>query len=115
MTNSNLSYRLRRSLLVAPNNPGAERIIKPKGERSWEEVGWSGRGHRRPINTELGICCRYLYPGMVRTRRGQMIAAHSWEHYDLKQYLDQGTFQMAVWNIFWVSYFILSLVDKLMF
>ena len=74
----------------------------PKGTRAWLEVNWDGTGHRTPVNTELGTICRYCYPGMVSVG-GRQVAAHSWSHWGLKQYADQGSFQEAVWNMFWVS------------
>jgi hypothetical protein len=35
-------------------------VIRPVGERQWEDVNWDGEGHRTCINTKLGTfagCC----------------------------------------------------------
>jgi hypothetical protein len=74
----------------------------PKGTRSWEEPGWDGTGHCRKVNTELGSCCRFCYPGTV-VIGGQKIAAHFWEHWGFKEYAGHGTCQDAVASMFWVS------------
>jgi hypothetical protein len=76
-------------------------VIRPVGE-SWEDVNWDGTGHRTCVNQELGTFVRLLYPGMVHDA-GKRVAASSWTHWGLKNYRDQGTFQDAVANMFWVS------------
>jgi hypothetical protein len=77
-------------------------VIHPVGEHQWEDVNWSCEGHCTCINTELGIFCRLLYPSMV-TMGGRRQAAHSWTHWALKPYADQGSCQNGVTHMFWVS------------
>jgi hypothetical protein len=40
-------------------------VIHLVGEHQWEDVSWNDEGHNSCINTELGIYCWLLYPGMV--------------------------------------------------
>jgi hypothetical protein len=77
-------------------------VICPVGDRSWEDVNWNGEGHRTCINMDLGTFCRLLYPGMVNVK-GQRQVARSWDHWALKNYVDQGTCQDGVTHMFWVS------------
>jgi hypothetical protein len=81
-------------------------VICPVGERQWEDVNWNGDGHHTCINMELGTYCQLLYLGMV-TVGGRRQAAHSWSHWVLRPYADQGSCQDGVAHMFWVS-----LVDK---
>jgi hypothetical protein len=81
-------------------------VIHGVGERQWDNVNWNGQGHRTYVNTELETFCRLLYLGMVPVG-GRRVAARSWTHLALRQYIDQGSFQDVVVKMFWVS-----LVDK---
>jgi hypothetical protein len=62
-------------------------VICPVGEHQWEDINWSGEGHRTCINTELGTFCQLLYPDMV-TVGGRRYAARSWTQWVLKPYAD---------------------------
>jgi hypothetical protein len=77
-------------------------VIRPVGDHSWENINWDGQGHRMCINMELGIFCRLLYHGMVNVK-GQQLAACSWDHWALKNYANQGTYEDGVAHMFWVS------------
>jgi hypothetical protein len=67
-----------------------------------EDIDWDGCGHRSIINTNLGIICHYMYPDMVSVG-GLMRAACFWDDWGCKTYVDQGSYQDAVWSKFWVS------------
>jgi hypothetical protein len=99
--------RLWRSLL-APSAQSLEdrTVIHPVGERQWKDINWNGQGHRSCANMELGTFCQLLYPDMVHVG-DRWEVAHSWTHWALRQYVDQGSFQNVVKKMFWVS-----LVDK---
>jgi hypothetical protein len=77
-------------------------VIHPVGDRLWEDINWDGEGHHTYINAELGTFCRLLYPDMV-TVGGQLHAAHTWDHWALKTYANQGTCQDGIAHMFWVS------------
>ncbi|WVZ49254.1 hypothetical protein U9M48_000628 [Paspalum notatum var. saurae] len=69
-------------------NPADRSVIVPAGDRSWREVGWTGVGHRTPVDSALGAYCRFYYPGMVTLPNGDRVAAHKWEQWGLKQHVD---------------------------
>jgi hypothetical protein len=43
-----------------------------------------------------------MYPVMI-TMGGRRQAAHSWTHWALKSYADQGSYQNGMAHMFWVS------------
>jgi hypothetical protein len=77
-------------------------MIRPVGERQWEDVNWDDEGHRTCINAELGTFYRLLYPDMVTVGSRQQ-AEHTWNHWMLKPYANLGTYQDGVAHMFWVS------------
>ncbi|WVZ70865.1 hypothetical protein U9M48_019499 [Paspalum notatum var. saurae] len=56
--------------------------------RSWREVGWSGVGHRMPVNLALGAFYRFYYPGMVTLPNRDRVAANKWSHWGLKEHVE---------------------------
>jgi hypothetical protein len=77
-------------------------VIRPVGDRLWEDINWNGEEHRTSIDTELGTFCRLLYPVMVIVG-GRQEAAHVWSHWVLKPNANQGSCQDGVVHMFWVS------------
>jgi hypothetical protein len=67
--------------------------------KSWEDVDSDGVGHRTYIKQELDIFCRLLYLGVV-TADDRWVAARSCNHWGLKSYVNQGTFQDMVAKMF---------------
>ncbi|WVZ52034.1 hypothetical protein U9M48_003129 [Paspalum notatum var. saurae] len=106
------TIRFRKTVSIrARCNPADRSVIVLAGDRSWREAGWTGVGHRTPVNSALGAYCRFYYPGMVTLPNGDRVAAHKWEHWWLKQHVDGndqglgiGTFHGAVWKGFWERY-----------
>jgi hypothetical protein len=74
-------------------------VIMSVGTRSWKDVDWDGRGRRGIITTDLGRICCYMYLDMV-SLGGLMYAAHSWDDWRCKMYVDQGSCQDVVWRKF---------------
>jgi hypothetical protein len=76
-------------------------MIKSKGTRSWDEVDWDweGKGHRTPVNSMIGIYCRFFYIG-TDTEAGGTIAAIAWSHWSQKPYGCGRSHTYAVWESF---------------
>ncbi|WVZ93898.1 hypothetical protein U9M48_039849 [Paspalum notatum var. saurae] len=106
------TIRFRKTVSIQPRcNPTDRSVIVAVGDRSWREVGWSGVGHRTPVNSALGAFCRFYYPGMVTLPNGDRVAAHKWSHWGLKEHVEGqaqdvggGTCVGAVWKGFWERY-----------